>query len=184
MAVPGASRYKAECVSKNRISRSAKASRPKVRSQCANHSFYISLHSQPPVTIHSLRASPRYHVISRPYMIRLTTFPPIAISKRFPTDSGGNKGPRSSHEPHHGGPSHHRGGKRKDDHHAHSKGPDPNQRAAQGAPGGRDNVGVAPPTPGFGAGFPFTIPMMPGFAQPQYPGFPGGGAQQPGGDSR
>lgn len=105
-----------------------------------------------------------------------------AISKRFPTDSGGNKGPRSSHDPHYGGPPHHRGGKRKDEHYMHSKGPDSNQRATQGAPGGRDNVGVAPPTPGFGAGFPFPIPMMPGF-QPQYPGFPGGGgAQAPGGE--
>jgi protein NRD1 len=62
----------------------------------------------------------------------------------------------------------------------HAKAPDANQqRATQGAPGGRDNVGVAPPTPGFGAGFPFPIPMMPGFPQPQYPGY--GGAQPQGG---
>lgn len=89
-----------------------------------------------------------------------------AISKRFPTDSGGNKGPRSSGE--HGGPQN-RSGKRKDQDHA--KTTDANQRAIQG---GRDNVGVAPPTPGFGAGFPFTMPMVPPGMPPfQYPGFPG-----------
>ncbi|KAI5787180.1 hypothetical protein EDC01DRAFT_176259 [Geopyxis carbonaria] len=92
-----------------------------------------------------------------------------AISKRFPTDSGGNKGPRSSGE--HGAPPNRgSGGKRKEQ--DHTKTADAGQRAVQG---GRDNVGVAPPTPGFGAGFPFTMPMTlpPGMPHFQYPGFPG-----------
>lgn len=84
-----------------------------------------------------------------------------AISKRFPTDSGGAKGPRSSHDTF--VEAHREQRNRRTDYN------DNNQR------GGRDNnIGVAPPTPGFGAGLPFmnfVPPNMPnGF---QYPGFPG-----------
>jgi len=96
-----------------------------------------------------------------------------AISKRFPTDSGG-KGPRSTHD---GPPTHNRGPKRKDHDH-HPKGGSDSRvgnggggGAGGAAPGGRDNVGVAPPTPGFGAGFPFAMPMIPPNMPPgfQYP---------------
>ncbi|KAI5841915.1 hypothetical protein DFP73DRAFT_574143 [Morchella snyderi] len=85
-----------------------------------------------------------------------------AISKRFPTDSGGAKGPRSSHDTF--VEAHREQRNRRTDYN------DNNQR------GGRDNnIGVAPPTPGFGAGLPFmnfVPPNMPnGF---QYPGFPPG----------
>ncbi|CCX04237.1 hypothetical protein FPQ18DRAFT_134072 [Pyronema domesticum] len=107
-----------------------------------------------------------------------------AISKRFPTDSGGNKGPRSTHDSN--GPHNRKG--RKDGNgnnnnsngnngnngnnggNEHHKVVDPNN---QRAPPGRESVGVAPPTPGFGAGFPFQLPMMNGVAGFQYPGFTG-----------
>ncbi|KAL7271423.1 hypothetical protein RUND412_005819 [Rhizina undulata] len=87
-----------------------------------------------------------------------------AISKRFPTDSGGAKGPRSSHD----SDRLHRG-KRNDYN-------DSKQQQQQQRGPNRDSIGVAPPTPGFGAGFPFPLPMMPSNNMPQgfqYPGFPG-----------
>lgn len=68
------------------------------------------------------------------------------------------------------------GSKRKDRDHSKSADASFNGRTVgQGTPGGRDNDGVAPPTPGFGMGFPFTMPMMPPNMPPgfQYPGYPG-----------
>ncbi|KAG0636928.1 hypothetical protein HOY80DRAFT_1010973 [Tuber brumale] len=95
-----------------------------------------------------------------------------AISKRFPTDSGGAKGPRSSH-----------------DNTTSSSGNASSGNTTQRDPPrtkrndyselhdrtGRDsNIGVAPPTPGFGTGLPFPMGMMPPNMPPgyQYPGFP------------
>ncbi|CAZ84869.1 unnamed protein product [Tuber melanosporum] len=94
-----------------------------------------------------------------------------AISKRFPTDSGGAKGPRSSHD-NTSSTGNASGGnttqrdpprtKRNDYSELHDR-------------TGRDsNIGVAPPTPGFGTGLPFPMGMMPPNMPPgyQYPGFP------------
>lgn len=92
--------------------------------------------------------------------IMLTKLLYLAISKRFPTDSGGAKGPRSSHDTHE---AHREQRNKRTDYN------DNNQR------GGRDNnIGVAPPTPGFGTGLPFPMNMMPPNMPPgfQYPGFP------------
>ncbi|RPA99532.1 hypothetical protein L873DRAFT_1827932 [Choiromyces venosus 120613-1] len=95
-----------------------------------------------------------------------------AISKRFPTDSGGAKGPRSSHDNSSNNPS-------------NTASSSPTQREPPRTKRndyselhdrtGRDsNIGVAPPTPGFGTGLPFPVGMMPPNMPPgyQYPGFP------------
>lgn len=117
-------------------------------------STFPSIHSIPPDrNISKLPSSPLLNII-------LTKLLYVAISKRFPTDSGGAKGPRSSHDTHE---AHREQRNKRTDYN------DNNQR------GGRDNnIGVAPPTPGFGTGLPFPMNMMPPNMPPgfQYPGFP------------
>ncbi|TGZ77751.1 hypothetical protein EX30DRAFT_177412 [Ascodesmis nigricans] len=106
-----------------------------------------------------------------------------AISKRFPTDAGGQKGPHSDF-PHSRNPHSHRGsrggtrgGKKFQPQNQYQQ---PQQQMDPRASGGQQqgqseaSGGAPPPTPGFGAGFPF---FMPGMGMGGFAGY--GGAQQP-----
>ncbi|PUU74589.1 hypothetical protein B9Z19DRAFT_999659 [Tuber borchii] len=95
-----------------------------------------------------------------------------AISKRFPTDSGGAKGPRSSHDNSNNGAGNTSGSSTTQREPPRTKRNDYSELHDRT---GRDsNIGVAPPTPGFGTGLPFPMGMMPPNMPPgyQYPGFP------------
>ena len=126
---------------------------------CAHHSLPLLLHASP-----HHHTSPLHPPLPPGSIAIANADLCVAISKRLPTDSGGDRGPRSSYK---SGPGSRRGGTWRVQHDRHRAGGE--RAAARGPPGGRDDVGVAPPTPRFRAGFPFSVPTGP---RQRYPGLP------------